>query len=450
MSDDEEEYEYGSDDYNYSDEEGGNEGNDELIEIENAFYEGDDCRNDEPERAIEMFEKVVELERNREVKWRFKALEHLVVLNFRLSKFDETVERYRELLNLAPHVTRNECGDTVNAVLEALSVGKQSGEKLLSTIYELTFAALKAANNERLWFNTNIKVGKLYLQQKEYYRVASIINQLKQVCQHPDGTDDATKGTSLLEVYALEIQLCAATNNTQQMHQVYPRTLNLNAAVPDPRIMGIIREEGGKMYMTDNEWSEAYNEFYEGFRAYQEAGNARAKLCLKYVVLANMLATSNINPFDGREAKAFQDETEIAAMRQLRQAYDANDLRSFELTLKKNNAITQDPYIMRYLEPLRRKMIEQVLLSYVKPYQRLTIDFIASQLNLPLSTLQDVLIDLILDQRIAGKIDQPNNLLILYHHQSSSSSMQNDRAQAIQNWADTFDRLAQSAAGRVF
>ena len=53
-----------------------------------------------------------------------------------------------------------------------------------------------------------------------------------------------------------------------------------------------------------------YNEFFEGFRNYQEAGNGRAATCLKYVVLANMLALSDINPFDSREAKAFQVQWE--------------------------------------------------------------------------------------------------------------------------------------------
>jgi hypothetical protein len=38
----------------------------------------------------------------------------------------------------------------------------------------------------------------------------------------------------------------------------------------------------------------------------QEAGNARARDCLKYVVLANILAQSNINPFAAREAKVYQ------------------------------------------------------------------------------------------------------------------------------------------------
>ncbi len=37
----------------------------------------------------------------------------------------------------------------------------------------------------------------------------------------------------------------------------------------------------------------------------QEAGNKRATVTLKYVVLANMLALSDINPFAAREAKAY-------------------------------------------------------------------------------------------------------------------------------------------------
>merc|ERR1719478_1852436 len=67
------------------------------------------------------------------------------------------------------------------------------------------------------------------------------------------------------------------------------------------------------MHMRDANFAEAYNEFYEGFRAYQEAGNARAKDCLKYVVLANMLALSDINPFAAREAKVYQEHKEIMA-----------------------------------------------------------------------------------------------------------------------------------------
>ena len=46
--------------------------------------------------------------------------------------------------------------------------------------------------------------------------------------------------------------------------------------------------------------------------AYRCTGNPRAKDALKYVVLANMLALSDINPFAAQEAIAFQEEKEVS------------------------------------------------------------------------------------------------------------------------------------------
>ncbi len=71
MSDDEEyEYDYGSDAEYDDEEEGGNEAEDELIEIENSFYEGEDIMKDNPEGACELFNKVIQLEAQLDVdKW---------------------------------------------------------------------------------------------------------------------------------------------------------------------------------------------------------------------------------------------------------------------------------------------------------------------------------------------------------------------------------------------
>jgi hypothetical protein len=57
MSDEEYEYDYGSDaEYNYGSENGSEngDGDDELIEIENAYYEGDDLKNKNPTEAIRL------------------------------------------------------------------------------------------------------------------------------------------------------------------------------------------------------------------------------------------------------------------------------------------------------------------------------------------------------------------------------------------------------------
>ncbi len=207
---------------------------------------------------------------------RFKALQNLVVLYFGLHMHQNMIDRYRSMLAYLSLVTRNECTDAINVILDAISTATDTN--VLSQMYEITLLALKTSNNERLWFHTNLKLTRVYLEANRLSEMEKLLTVLKQSCQLPNGSDDPSKGGYLLEVYCLEIQLCSVTKNSVRMRQVYPHTLNLNAAVADPRIMGIIREEGGKMHMSEGNWDEAYNELYESFRNYQEAGNLRAKV----------------------------------------------------------------------------------------------------------------------------------------------------------------------------
>jgi len=66
----------------------------------------------------------------------------------------------------------------------------------------------------------------------------------------------------------VEIQLCVVSNNTKRMKEVYPKTIGLNAAITDPRIMGVIKESGGKMFMAEKKWDEAFSEFFDAFKNY--------------------------------------------------------------------------------------------------------------------------------------------------------------------------------------
>ena len=103
----------------------------------------------------------------------------------------------------------------LNKILDLVSApGGMNEDKqmeLLHTFYETTLAALLEAKNDRLWFKTNLKLGKLWFDREEYGRLQKILKELQRSCQGPDGEDDPKKGTQLLEVYALEIQMHTAT-----------------------------------------------------------------------------------------------------------------------------------------------------------------------------------------------------------------------------------------------
>lgn len=49
------------------------------------------------------------------------------------------------------------------------------------------------------------------------------------------------KGTQLLEIYALEIQMYTAQKNNKKLKTLYEQSLHIKSAIPHPLIMGVIR-----------------------------------------------------------------------------------------------------------------------------------------------------------------------------------------------------------------
>lgn len=197
----------------------------------------------------------------------------------------------------------------------------------MEKFYALTLDSFQGSANERLWLKTNIKLARLWLDRKEYTRLSKSIRELHRACQREDGTDDPSKGTYLLEVYALEIQMLSEQKNNKRLKALYSKSLAVKSAVPHPKIMGVIRECGGKMHMSEGvymslrtslhpyplgdygltvgieNWKEAQMDFFEAFRNYDEAGSMQRYQVLKYLVLTSMLVKSEINPFDSQETK---------------------------------------------------------------------------------------------------------------------------------------------------
>ena len=272
---------------------------------------------------------------------------------------------YKEMLTyIKSAVTRNYSEKVINKVLDL--VGGSQQMELLQEFYETTLTALQEAKNERLWFKTNLKLGKLWFDLAEYGNLQRIIKELIKSCQNEDGTDDLKKGTQLLEVYALEIQMYTATKNNKKLASLYQKALQVKSAIPHPKIMGVIRECGGKMHMAQRDWEKARNDFFEAFKNYDEAGAARRIACLKYLVLSSMLTNSEINPFDSQEAKPYKSDAEILVMTNLVSAYMRNEIREFEKILRTNQqAIMGDAFIRMYIEDLLKNIRTQVRVEFL-------------------------------------------------------------------------------------
>ena len=434
MCDDEEEY-----DLEYSED----SASEPDVDLENQYYNSKALKEDNPKGSLESFQKVLDLE-SEKGEWGFKALKQMIKINFKLGHYEEMMTRYQQLLTyIKSAVTRNHSEKSINSILDYISTSKQM--ELLQNFYETTLEALKDAKNDRLWFKTNTKLGKLYFDRGEFTKLAKILKQLHQSCQTDEGEDDLKKGTQLLEIYALEIQMYTAQKNNKKLKALYEQSLHIKSAIPHPLIMGVIRECGGKMHLREGDYEKAHTDFFEAFKNYDESGSGRRTTCLKYLVLANMLMKSGINPFDSQEAKPYKNDPEILAMTNLVSAYQNDDINEFEKILKTNRKnIMDDPFIREHIEDLLRNIRTQVLIKLIKPYTRIHIPFISKELNIDTDEVESLLVSCILDNTIHGRIDQVNQLLEL-----TRTSQSVDRFAGLDRWTTQVNSLHTAVVNKI-
>jgi COP9 signalosome complex subunit 2 len=78
---------------------------------------------------------------------------------------------------------------------------------------------------------------------RRYFVFPVVLTTAVHLLQTDEGEDDLKKGTQLLEIYALEIQMYTAQKNNKKLKTLYEQSLHIKSAIPHPLIMGVIRGE---------------------------------------------------------------------------------------------------------------------------------------------------------------------------------------------------------------
>jgi COP9 signalosome complex subunit 2 len=434
--------------YNFDEDGGdGGEGGDAVDETENTYYDAKNKIDSAPQEAVKGFLEVLKLD-TAKGKWSFKAFKQLVRTYLKLRDFPAMLKRYDELLQLQwTGRSRNDIEKAINKLVEAAS---SAGPEILVPLYDITLRHIGGdmRNYEKLWFNIKLKAAQLAFDTNNYDRLTKELEGLKAYCRDPDNAKiyDVKKGTQLMSLYALEIQMYTEKKDKKKLRELYQEASDVKSAIPPPKILGIIKECGGKMFMQQQQWNEADEAFFSAFKNYDDAGHPRRLQCLKYLVLANMLSGSTINPFDSMDAKPYKNDPEIVAMTELIDAYTRKDIKQFERILKTHaKTITQDPFIYQYLEPLLKKTRVQVLLNITKPYTKISIAFIAKELDITTDEVEALCVGLILDGESNGVIDQVNGILIL----GADAGQSERRYSALGKWSQQIQAIQNNFHTRI-
>ncbi|CCJ28413.1 unnamed protein product [Pneumocystis jirovecii] len=388
------------------------EDNELKINMENKYYFAKAIKEEDPLRAIEEFKQVILLETTKG-NWGFRSLKQIMKLLFNLGYKYDMIRYYTELLTYRKSaVTKNYSEKSIYNILDYISL--DNDVEFMEEICSITLNSLEEMENERLWLKTNLKLAKLWLDKKEYIRLNKILSKLYDICENYNGSVDQLKEVCLLELYSLEIQMYSETKNNKRLKDLYHKTLKIKSANIYPYIMGVIRECGGKMHMDEKRWGEALTDFLESFKNYDEVDSPHKIRVLKYSILANMLNGSNINLFNSQEMKPYKSDPQFLAMVDLMNACQKGDIQKIELILKKHHdEIMEDAFIQVYIDDILQNIRSQILVRLILPYTQINISFIEKELNVTSTEVEALLINLILDERIQGKIDQVNQILNL-------------------------------------
>lgn len=370
--------------------------------------------------------------------WGFKGLKQAIKLEFALGRYDDAIVHYKELLTYVKSaVTRSYSEKSINNMLDYIekTADDSTAYKCMEEFYSLTLETFQATNNERLALKTNVKLAKLYLDKKDYTALSNKVKEIHKACQREDGTEDPGKGTYSLEAYALEIQMYAEMKNNKRLKALYQKALTVRSAVPHPKVQGIIRECGGKMHMSEENWKEAQSAFFESFKNYDEAGSMQRIQVLKYLVLTTMLMGSTINPFDSQETKPYRNDSRISAMTELVESYQRDEVHRYEAILKDNPDLLEDKFIAENIDEVSRTMRTKAVLKMVAPYTRFTLACVAKHIKIPISEVQDILGVLIVEKKLPAKINQENGTVTVDRDEDM------DQVRRLHDWTSSINDL---------
>lgn len=440
----------------------------DMIKMQNVFYEAENLCCTQPNRAIETYLRVVELAQEKKqtmvkpydaglslASWISRSLVCVVVLCAEQGRYSILEKHFRSLLEQLPNVTRNEAVDAMTSVLDAIALyceeppaahtttinrpdgsnGCKMPSTLLRTIYTSGLEYLKQEHCSTLLFSTLLRFGKLCIDEEDVVGAERVVSGLYDLCKEAQDTAEHCFGenctnelqifplnsgsircaSQLFETYALHIQLCLMMKDIHRMMELYPKTLEMAGAETDRGALASVRFSGGMMYMEDRKWKSAYQEFLQAFKQHQEAGaNVRAYRALKFMALASLLAASSIDPLELPEASIYKNDPEIAWIQQLRRASSCHDEKLVaRLLADQRHPLVNDKQFTRYLQELLYKIRVKLARNTVRKHKRVGFTHLANMLCAPEDVVRSILVKLINEESISAELDDVEKIVVL-------------------------------------
>ena len=385
-------------------------GSDGNAEIENKYYLAKSIKEVDLVKAISNFQDINEGE------YAFKAKKQIYKCVLLLHQNGE--EQLKEILTYSLTLLPYYFEKSINNLIDFTCIHVVPTQAIALLLQVSKY--LEQYENTRIWTKVHLKLASFYLQERNFNPLPKLFKQLQKTLSE----SSESQATQSLEVAALEIQYYSETKNNRKLKELYTQTLTIRSAVPHPKITGIIRECGGKMYCFNNDYENARKDFFESFKNYDEAGAPERIRVLKYLVLCNILSSSKINPFESPETKPFKTDPEIVGLTKLMEAYQTENIEEFQIILNKGkDSFLSDSFIKRYIDDVLEEIRIQTILTTCEEFNAIELPLLLlmDKLHINKDQLQLILIKMILDKKLNGVLIDSKQVISLNKQPSTTN-----------------------------
>lgn len=345
----------------------------------------------------------------------------ILILSSKQGQLSRIDSYLAELLLLFQYQYRNEGNEALNQILDALLGVEEEG---VTTIFKRFIRSLQEFNLSQLFISANLKLCRIYLQNKDSKGLEASCANIEQSLQ---GIADKDRRDSLqVELYAHQIRLHELTGNFSRIRIVYRQLQRLNASIHDQQISGTINETKGKMCMLEGRWENARKFFMDAFQNYQDCGDAQAKRVLCYAVTASILegyiiilsyslaisltylkicdlgCTIKIQRFSN-SSRLEQHSTRMTSNH-------TNLLRRYLIKLQ-YQIIEEDSFLKEFSDEIIKCICLKKIIKLFKAYSKIRVSYLANVLMTDEQNVIQYAEELILSGHIKCIIDVPNMVL---------------------------------------
>lgn len=157
-----------------------------------------------------------------------------------------------------------------------------------------------------------------------------------------------------------------------------------------------------------------------------------------------MLDLSDINPFESPETKPYVSDKQVAKTLSLWKAYEEGDIKRFEkLVAESGPDLREDSFMSRFVPDLIRTFRSHIITRVIQPYQRVRIGFVSGEIGVTDDECEALLVALILDNRVRGRIDQMNKIILL---ESAANDL---KYRGLSRWTQQISVLTQAIPNKL-